>query len=128
MNFCKFRNDVSIVFGTPEDRNVSGVARSLNIMENMFATQYMDPAYSGKFMLKLGSIQKRAEELVKEYRIVGVRPDGSEEELAHEGKNHQRLKKHAVRGCYQAIRLEVISHWGIQDGGIFAFEAEGMPG
>ena len=53
----------------PEDRMVSGSAPTLNILENMFANQYQDPAYSGKFMLKLGAIQKKSEELIKEYLV-----------------------------------------------------------
>ena len=53
----------------PEDRMVSGSAPTLNILENMFANQYMNPEYSGKFLLKQGAIQKRANELIKEYLV-----------------------------------------------------------
>ena len=47
----------------------SGCAANLNIMENMFSNQYTDPAYSGKVMLKTKVIQKRAEDLIKEYLV-----------------------------------------------------------
>ena len=53
----------------PEDRMASGCAAHLNIMENMFSNQYTDPAYSGKVMLKTKVIQKRAEDLIKEYLV-----------------------------------------------------------
>ncbi|MEG1781130.1 MAG: ABC transporter ATP-binding protein [Clostridium sp.] len=53
----------------PEDRMVSGCAANLNILENLFANQYTDARYSGKLMLKSGSIQERAEVLIKEYLI-----------------------------------------------------------
>ena len=53
----------------PEDRMASGCAANLNIMENMFSNQYTDPAYSGKVMLKTKVIQKRAEDLIKEYLV-----------------------------------------------------------
>ena len=53
----------------PEDRNYSGCARTLNILENMFANQYMDPKYSGKFLLKKDVIEKRTNELIKEYLV-----------------------------------------------------------
>lgn len=53
----------------PEDRMVSGCAANLNILENLFANQYTDARYSGKLMLKSGSIQERTEVLIKEYLI-----------------------------------------------------------
>ena len=53
----------------PEDRMTSGCAPTLNILENMFANQYMDPRYSGKFMLKQKVIQEKANELIKEYLV-----------------------------------------------------------
>ena len=53
----------------PEDRMSSGCAPTLNILENMFANQYEDPKYSGKFLLKQDVIQKRANELIKEYLV-----------------------------------------------------------
>ena len=53
----------------PEDRMSSGCAANLNIMENMFSNQYNDPKYSGKMMLKSKVIEKRSEDLIKEYLI-----------------------------------------------------------
>ncbi|MDD2959576.1 MAG: ABC transporter ATP-binding protein [Lachnospiraceae bacterium] len=53
----------------PEDRMVSGCASNLNILENMFSNQYQQPDYSGKVMLKGKVIQKRSEDLIKEYLV-----------------------------------------------------------
>ena len=53
----------------PEDRMASGCAAHLNIQENMFANQYTDPRFSGKFFLKTKAIQARAQELIKEYLV-----------------------------------------------------------
>ena len=47
----------------------SGCAAHLNIQENMFANQYTDPRFSGKFLLKTKAIQARAQELIKEYLV-----------------------------------------------------------
>ena len=49
----------------------SGCAAHLNIQENMFANQYTDPRFSGKFLLKTKAIQVRAQELIKEYLVNG---------------------------------------------------------
>ena len=46
-----------------------GCAAHLNIQENMFANQYTDPRFSGKFLLKTKAIQARAQELIKEYLV-----------------------------------------------------------
>ncbi len=53
----------------PEDRMASGCAGNLNILENLFSSQYRDSRYSGKIMLKTKVIQSRTEELIKEYLI-----------------------------------------------------------
>ena len=53
----------------PEDRMISGCAPTLNILENMFANQYMDEKFSGKFFLRLGAIQERTNQLIKEYLV-----------------------------------------------------------
>ena len=47
----------------------SGCAAHLNSQENMFANQYTDPRFSGKFLLKTKAIQARAQELIKEYLV-----------------------------------------------------------
>ena len=47
----------------------SGCAAHLNIQGNMFANQYTDPRFSGKFLLKTKAIQARAQELIKEYLV-----------------------------------------------------------
>lgn len=53
----------------PEDRMASGCAAHLNIQENMFANQYMDPKFSGRFLLKTKAIQARCQELIREYLV-----------------------------------------------------------
>ena len=53
----------------PEDRMVSGCAANLSIMENMFTNQYEEPQYSGKVLLKGDALEKRSQELVKEYLV-----------------------------------------------------------
>lgn len=53
----------------PEDRMTSGCAANLNILENLFSNQYEEERYSGKMMLKGKVLEKRAEDLVKEYQI-----------------------------------------------------------
>ena len=41
----------------------------MNIMDNMFSNQYDNPEYSGKVMLKSKKIEKRVNELIKEYLV-----------------------------------------------------------
>ena len=53
----------------PEDRMVEGCAAHLNIRENIFANQYTDSRFSGRVMLKMKEIQKRSDELIREYLI-----------------------------------------------------------
>ena len=53
----------------PEDRMTSGCAANLTIQENLFSSQYRDPRYSGRQMLKRKSIEKRSDELIKEFLI-----------------------------------------------------------
>lgn len=53
----------------PEDRMASGCASHLNIQENLFSNQYTDDAYSGKLLLRTKTIQKRSDELIKEYLV-----------------------------------------------------------
>lgn len=53
----------------PEDRMRSGCAPTLNILENMFANQYRNEAYSGRLLLKMKAIERRAQELIREYLI-----------------------------------------------------------
>ena len=47
----------------------SGCAPTLSIQENMFANQYDDSRYSGKILLKGEELNKRSQELVKEYLV-----------------------------------------------------------
>lgn len=53
----------------PEDRMTSGCAKNLNILENMFSNQYESNEYSGRLFLNRRNIQKKAEELIKEYLV-----------------------------------------------------------
>ena len=53
----------------PEDRMTSGCAKNLNIAENMFSNQYKDPKYSGKLFLKKKEMEKRSDDLIKEYLV-----------------------------------------------------------
>ncbi|MEL7648167.1 MAG: ABC transporter ATP-binding protein [Sedimentibacter sp.] len=53
----------------PEDRMTLGCAKNMNIRDNMFSIQYDKPEYSGKFMLKTKKIEKRVNELIKEYLV-----------------------------------------------------------
>lgn len=53
----------------PEDRMTLGCAKNMNIMDNMFSNQYDNPEYSGKVMLKGKKIEKRVNELIKEYLV-----------------------------------------------------------
>lgn len=53
----------------PEDRMISGCAKNLNILENMFSNQYESDEYSGRLFLRKRNIQKKAEELIKEYLV-----------------------------------------------------------
>lgn len=53
----------------PEDRMASGCAKNLSIQENLFTNQYRDPKYAGKVLLKLKDIEKRSDELIKEYLV-----------------------------------------------------------
>lgn len=53
----------------PEDRMVSGCAKNLTIQENLFSNQYELPEYSGKLLLKTKAIEKRSDELIKEFLV-----------------------------------------------------------
>lgn len=53
----------------PEDRMSSGCAKNLTIQENLFSNQYKDPKYSGKLFLKKKEMEKRSDNLIKEYLI-----------------------------------------------------------
>jgi len=53
----------------PEDRMTLGCAKNMNIMDNLFSIQYDDPEYSSRGMLKIRKIEKRVNELIKEYLI-----------------------------------------------------------
>lgn len=53
----------------PEDRMASGCAKTLSIQENLFSNQYKNPKYSGKILLKKKALEKRSDELIKEYMI-----------------------------------------------------------
>lgn len=53
----------------PEDRMSTGCAGTLSIQENLFSNQYKDSKYSGKMLLKRKAIEKRSDELIKEYLV-----------------------------------------------------------
>lgn len=53
----------------PEDRMTSGCAKNLSIKENLFSNQYKDSRYSGRLMLRQKAMEKRSDELIKEYLI-----------------------------------------------------------
>jgi len=53
----------------PEDRMTFGCAKNMNIMDNMFTNQYHKPEYSGKILLKNKKIEKRVNDLIKEYLV-----------------------------------------------------------
>ncbi len=53
----------------PEDRMTLGCAKNMNIMDNILSNQYDSPEYSGRYMLKIKKIEKRVNELIKEYLI-----------------------------------------------------------
>ncbi|MDO4321777.1 MAG: ABC transporter ATP-binding protein [Lachnospiraceae bacterium] len=53
----------------PEDRMASGCARNLSIQENLFSNQYKSPEYSGRQLLKTKAIERRSDELIREFKI-----------------------------------------------------------
>ena len=53
----------------PEDRMTTGCAKTLSIQENLFSNQYKDSKYSGKVMLRTKAMEKRSDELIKEYLV-----------------------------------------------------------
>ena len=53
----------------PEDRMTSGCAKNLSIQENLFSNQYRDSAFSGKLLMKKKAIEKRSDELIKEFLV-----------------------------------------------------------
>ena len=53
----------------PEDRMTFGCAKNMNILDNLFTNQYHKPEFSGKVLLKGKKIEKRANELIKEYLV-----------------------------------------------------------
>lgn len=53
----------------PEDRMTSGCAPNLSIEENLFSNQYKDSRYSGRFLRKQKNIERRSDELIKEYLV-----------------------------------------------------------
>ena len=59
--------------------------------------------------------------LIKEYRIEGVREDGTTEVL-HITDNHQRFVKHAVNWKVRSLRFVPISTHGCESFRLFGFE------
>ena len=53
----------------PEDRMTLGCAKNMNIMDNIFSNQYDSREYSGRWLLKTKKIEKRVNELIKEYLV-----------------------------------------------------------
>lgn len=53
----------------PEDRMVSGCAKDMNILENMFSSQYHRPEFAGKTFLKGHAMEEKATEWIKEYLV-----------------------------------------------------------
>lgn len=53
----------------PEDRMTVGVARNMDILSNLFANQYEKKEYSSKFFLNRKNMEKRAEQLIKDFSI-----------------------------------------------------------
>lgn len=53
----------------PEDRMTSGCARTLSIKENLFSNQYRDSRYSGRFFMKQNVMDKRSDDLIREYLV-----------------------------------------------------------
>lgn len=53
----------------PEDRMTFGVAKNMNIMDNILSNQYDRPEFSGKYLLKIKKIEARVNELIKEYKV-----------------------------------------------------------
>lgn len=53
----------------PADRMTMGCAPNMNILDNIMSNQYDDEEYSGRLMLKSKKIEKRVNELIKEYLV-----------------------------------------------------------
>lgn len=53
----------------PSDRMTMGCAPNMNILDNIMSNQYDDREYSGKVMLRTKKIEKRVNELIKEYLV-----------------------------------------------------------
>lgn len=53
----------------PEDRMTYGCAKNMDIFNNLFSNQYDSEKYSGKYLLKLKSMKKRADELINDFLI-----------------------------------------------------------
>ena len=53
----------------PEDRMTFGCAKNMNILDNILTNQYHKPEYSGRVLLKNKKIERRVNELIKEYLI-----------------------------------------------------------
>lgn len=53
----------------PEDRMISGCAKDMNILDNMFSNQYFLPEYAGRLFLKGKMMEQRASEWIKEYLV-----------------------------------------------------------
>jgi len=53
----------------PEDRMTVGVAKDMDILTNLFANQYDKKEYSDRFFLNRKNMEKRAEQLIKDFSI-----------------------------------------------------------
>jgi hypothetical protein len=60
--------------------------------------------------------------MTKDFRIEGVRADGSAQVLFSTQNNYQRLNKIALSGTWSAIRLIPNATWGAENIHIFSFE------
>lgn len=64
------------------------------------------------------------ETLVRNFRIEGLRDDGSWETVLRKEDNFQRLVKLPVKGRFAGLRLVPETTWGAGESRVFAFEAE----
>jgi len=53
----------------PEDRMTVGVAKDMDILTNLFANQYDKKEYSDRFFLNRKNMEKRAEQLIKDFPL-----------------------------------------------------------
>ena len=87
-NFVKSIRDAGIAH-IPEDRNIRGLNREMNIEENLAATRFSEKEFSGFMMINYKNIRSCAVKAIEKFDIRPAKPEISAKNLS--GGNAQKI-------------------------------------